>query len=82
MSMLNHCTLAECLPGYHGPLCNMACRYPNYGEECQLQCLCEEEKCDHITGCVLKSNVWLVLFGEKYAFLVGYDRIQYAWKRW
>lgn len=41
----------ECLPGYHGPLCNMACRYPNYGEECQLQCLCKEEQCDHITGC-------------------------------
>lgn len=57
MSMFNDCTLAECLPGYHGPLCNMACRYPNYGEECQLQCLCEEEKCDHITGCVLKSSV-------------------------
>uniref|UniRef100_A0A8W8JE21 Uncharacterized protein n=1 Tax=Magallana gigas TaxID=29159 RepID=A0A8W8JE21_MAGGI len=41
-----------CPPGYHGPLCNMTCRFPNYGEECQLKCLCEEEKCDHTAGCV------------------------------
>lgn len=46
-----------CSPGYHGPFCNMICRYPNYGEDCQLNCLCDEEQCDHITGCVGKSNV-------------------------
>lgn len=45
----------KCSPGYHGPLCNMACRYPNYGKECQLQCLCEEEQCNPITGCVRKK---------------------------
>lgn len=58
MSMFNYSSLEECLPGYHGPLCNMTCRYPNYGEDCQLKCLCEEEQCDHISGCVWKSNIF------------------------
>lgn len=58
MGMVHHLTLSECFPGYHGTLCNMTCRYPNYGEDCQLGCLCEEEQCDHISGCVRKSNVY------------------------
>lgn len=79
MSLFNHCTLAECLPGYHGPLCNMACRYPNYGEECQLQCLCEEEQCDHITGCVWKTtcNVLLDLFNLEKNMHFWLDMIEY-----
>lgn len=44
--------------GYHGPNCSMACRYPNYGNGCQSGCLCGEDQCDPITGCVWKSNVY------------------------
>uniref|UniRef100_K1R8D8 Tyrosine-protein kinase receptor Tie-1 n=1 Tax=Magallana gigas TaxID=29159 RepID=K1R8D8_MAGGI len=41
----------ECLPGYYGDQCNKTCRHPNYGHNCQLNCMCEEDQCDPITGC-------------------------------
>nr|XP_022295537.1 uncharacterized protein LOC111105500 [Crassostrea virginica] len=40
-----------CGTGYHGPNCFLACRYPNYGRECQEECYCKEKNCNHITGC-------------------------------
>lgn len=51
--------LSECLPGYYGDQCNKTCRHPNYGHNCQLNCMCEEDQCDPITGCDSKSKIWL-----------------------
>lgn len=46
-----------CLPGYFGPSCSYTCRYPNYGEDCQSECVCAAgERCHHIKGCEQKSN--------------------------
>lgn len=50
-------SLPECSPGYQGPNCSYACRYPNYGDDCQSFCDCVELQCDHITGCRQLSNV-------------------------
>lgn len=44
-----------CLSGYFGQSCIFACRYPNYGQNCQSECLCDEEICNHITGCEQKT---------------------------
>lgn len=44
----------------------MTCRYPNYGYDCQRGCMCEEDSCNHVTGCLQTSNVlwgfnkWLI----------------------
>nr|XP_034333247.1 protein draper-like [Crassostrea gigas] len=45
----------ECIPGYFGPYCNYPCRYPTYGRECQLQCLCDVPDCDYVHGCRRKD---------------------------
>lgn len=42
----------NCPSGYHGPLCNITCRHPSYGKDCQSECLCGEVQCNPITGCV------------------------------
>lgn len=54
------CFNLECLPGYFGSYCKNACRYPNYGKECQSECVCDEENCNHITGCVQRSNAHVI----------------------
>lgn len=52
----------DCSPGYYFPGCNLPCRYPNYGHDCQSECLsCTKQNCNHITGCPEKSNVYLIL---------------------
>lgn len=52
----------ECSPGYHWPTCNVSCRFPNYGNDCQSECTsCTEENCNHITGCTEISNVYIIL---------------------
>lgn len=42
---------AECKKGYFGPSCTRPCRFPNYGVDCQSKCECEQQQCDHTTGC-------------------------------
>lgn len=56
------CLNLECIPGYFGSCCKYACRYPNYGKECQLKCVCAEENCNHIIGCVQRSNAHVIFF--------------------
>nr|XP_022326778.1 multiple epidermal growth factor-like domains protein 10 [Crassostrea virginica] len=41
-----------CSPGYIGQNCSEICPYPNYGRDCQKNCICEERLCDVSTGCV------------------------------
>ena len=48
--------LVACSAGYFGPNCSLPCRYPNYGVECQFECVCDMENCSHITGCQNSSN--------------------------
>lgn len=45
-----------CLSGYYGPNCTFPCRFPNYGLECQSECDCDEQQCNHISGC-RSSNI-------------------------
>ncbi|XP_062573296.1 multiple epidermal growth factor-like domains protein 10 [Saccostrea cucullata] len=47
----------KCPTGYTDKNCSEKCRYPSYGEECQLECQCNETECDYITGCIDVSTV-------------------------
>lgn len=38
------------------------CRYPNYGKECQSECMCDEENYNHIIGYVQRSNAHVIYF--------------------
>ncbi|XP_052711775.1 multiple epidermal growth factor-like domains protein 10 [Crassostrea angulata] len=49
----NHCI--ECISGHFGPICNNTCRYPTYGKECQLICLCDVTDCSYAHGCRRKD---------------------------
>lgn len=64
----------DCPSGYLGPFCSDRCRYPNYGIECQSECLCEEQHCNHVTGCLTlsidTSRVILILKYECFSFAV------------
>ncbi|XP_052710337.1 cell death abnormality protein 1-like [Crassostrea angulata] len=44
-------TTAACSVGYFGSSCDKPCRYPSFGFHCQSECICSEEKCDHVVGC-------------------------------
>ncbi|XP_052710556.1 uncharacterized protein LOC128184945 [Crassostrea angulata] len=52
----NEIICTECLPGYYGSCCNYTCRYPNYGKECQSECMCDEENYNHIIGYVQRTS--------------------------
>ncbi|XP_062615249.1 uncharacterized protein LOC134276981 isoform X2 [Saccostrea cucullata] len=41
----------KCQNGYSGINCSEICQYPNYGEDCQNECKCTQEMCDHSKGC-------------------------------
>lgn len=40
-----------CPLGFTGPYCDKECPYPGYGGHCQMTCNCEEQYCNHTTGC-------------------------------
>ncbi|XP_062583209.1 multiple epidermal growth factor-like domains protein 10 [Saccostrea cucullata] len=40
-----------CQNGFIGMKCENKCRYPSYGSNCQLECLCIEDLCNHVSGC-------------------------------
>lgn len=41
----------ECQPGYTGENCDLHCRYPSFGQDCQEDCNCDEKFCDTVNGC-------------------------------
>ena len=41
----------ECQPGYTGQNCDLHCRYPSFGQDCQEDCNCDEKFCDTVNGC-------------------------------
>nr|XP_034333265.1 uncharacterized protein LOC105328248 [Crassostrea gigas] len=49
----NQC--GACLSGYYGPNCTLPCRFPNYGPECQSECDCDKQQCNHTIGCRKKE---------------------------
>lgn len=44
---------SECSIGFYGlyPICN-ECPFPSFGFECQYICDCNNDTCDHVTGCM------------------------------
>ncbi|XP_062581430.1 multiple epidermal growth factor-like domains protein 10 [Saccostrea cucullata] len=44
-------TKTNCKAGYFGINCSRPCRFPNYGEDCQSECDCEEHVCNVSFGC-------------------------------
>lgn len=46
--------------GYTGNKCEIPCRCPSYGEYCKQECNCEEQYCNHITGCQGISPRWSI----------------------
>ncbi|XP_078325991.1 uncharacterized protein LOC144622861 isoform X1 [Crassostrea virginica] len=40
-----------CPLGYTGNRCEIPCRYPSFGKDCQSDCNCTEKLCNHIRGC-------------------------------
>ena len=43
--------ILACVVGYLELNCSLPCRYPNYGLGRQLNCNCDKENCNIITGC-------------------------------
>nr|XP_022292857.1 tyrosine-protein kinase receptor Tie-1-like [Crassostrea virginica] len=41
----------KCQPGYTGQNCDLHCRYPSFGQDCQEDCNCDEKFCDTVNGC-------------------------------
>ena len=44
--------ILDCVPGYNSLFCNLPCKHPQYGENCQRECNCNLLKCHHIKGCL------------------------------
>lgn len=45
-----------CIAGYFGSDCNLICRYPSYGEGCQMHCGCKQDRCNHVSGCTMSQR--------------------------
>lgn len=41
----------DCPRGYYWINCSKPCQHPYYGSKCGQTCSCEEENCDHMSGC-------------------------------
>ncbi|XP_056013524.1 multiple epidermal growth factor-like domains protein 10 isoform X2 [Ostrea edulis] len=43
-------TCIQCMTGFYGINCTIPCPYPGFGWDCQLQCTCSNEDCNHVYG--------------------------------
>ncbi|XP_078336231.1 uncharacterized protein LOC144626351 [Crassostrea virginica] len=46
-----------CPKGYIGKTCDIPCRFPSFGDDCQSMCHCNVDNCNHIIGCFVPVNV-------------------------
>ena len=44
-------SFTACEKGFSGINCTKPCPFPSYGGDCQLECSCTKEVCDHVNGC-------------------------------
>ncbi|XP_062570355.1 uncharacterized protein LOC134232420 [Saccostrea cucullata] len=49
-------TCIQCKPGFYGEKCEEKCRFPNFGLECQGECLCTAEFCNATVGCIIPNS--------------------------
>ncbi|XP_062610866.1 uncharacterized protein LOC134272681 [Saccostrea cucullata] len=53
----------SCSDGFIGKNCEIKCRYPSFGADCQKRCMCGEAECSHVSGCkeTLETTVELTI---------------------
>lgn len=54
ISLMNILCIA-CNKGYFGANCDIKCKLPWYGQNCQSLCWCKPQYCDHVNGCMQSS---------------------------
>lgn len=50
-------TFTVCSAGFFGNDCIIQCRFPSFGFQCQSQCNCSKENCNHVIGCNESSTI-------------------------
>lgn len=55
-SHLFNILIVACEKGYTGQNCDVACRFPLYGQDCKSICNCTETTCDPVNGCIGHST--------------------------
>ncbi|XP_062583953.1 uncharacterized protein LOC134245700 [Saccostrea cucullata] len=58
-------TQKQCIPcevGYSGVNCLFTCPSPSYGRDCQQECNCSKELCNHVVGCVESGESLTILY--------------------
>nr|XP_022292330.1 multiple epidermal growth factor-like domains protein 6 [Crassostrea virginica] len=44
-------TSKKCSSGFFGANCTQTCRFPSFGDSCQMECHCNEKLCHFVFGC-------------------------------
>lgn len=61
------CLNLECEAGKIGPQCEIVCPYPWYGKQCLSKCLCSENHCDPVDGCI---GLGIILRSSNYSSII------------
>lgn len=66
ISLMNILCIA-CDKGFFGVNCDIKCRLPWYGQDCQSLCWCKPKYCDHVNGC-MQSSIGTIFYIPNEAF--------------